>query len=253
MKNLMITILMISGTSFAQTQTTKSIAASQVTLLAKAAVYAEVESFNEAIANDGVVEGYHSRLTQFLVNSGKTNIDPEFMVSKCTLSEENIGAVLSQTLSSEDDALAFRKNGLAAVKSTYNGKVWRLLSAICDRARVRFMDRLSLATENGVALAFSDQVIVETAQILFYPTDFGRASFRKAIAQGFNSLLSGAMVIGAGSGLMGIPVGGMILAVVTVVNGTRGIVSQIHTHNPFGTKLGNEDFAHIHEIKIDLN
>ena len=246
MKYLMMTLLMISS---AEAQT---IGASQITLLAKAAVFTEVESFNNALASDGVVEGYNSRLTQYLVKSGKTSIDPDYMLAKCTLSEENIGAVLSDTLSSEDDALASRKNGLAGVKFTYNGKIWRLLSEVCDRARERFVDRLSSATENGIPLAFNDQMIKETTQILFYPTDIGRATFGKAIAQTFNTLLSGAMVFGATNAFLGIPVGGMVLAVVTAVNGTKMTIAQLGAKNPFLKKLRSEDLNHLREIKIDL-
>jgi len=247
MKYLVLSLLMFSS---AEAQT---IAASQVVLLAKAAVFSEVEFFNAGLASEGRVEGYNPRLTQYLIKSGKTSIDAEYMLSKCTLSEENIGALLSDTLSREDEALASRKNGLASVKGTYNGKVWRLLSEICVRARDHFVERLQVATENGVDLAFKDQTVNETAQILFYPTDFGRATFGKSVSQAFNTLLNGAMVFGAGNAILGIPVGGLVLGVVTFINGVKMTAAQVSAQNPFLKKLRSDELNQFKEIKIDLS
>ena len=248
----LLMMILISETALAQEGDVKSLELSQVALLAKRAVDDEVAEFNSSLTTRGYVEGYSPNLTQYMINSGKARIDPSFMLEKCTLSNENIAAIFSSTLSDEDDALEARKNGLAAIKTTYDGKVWRLLSQVCSRARTRFVNRMDVATENGVALNFSEQVIGETAKVLFYPTDFGRATARKAIAQAFNFLLNGALTIGAGGMLMGIPVGGVILSVVTTVNGARAVGQQLHHHNPFGTRLDSEGLSHLQGIKIDM-
>jgi hypothetical protein len=247
---LKLTMGMMTSTCFAQ-QPVKIMAISQMTQLAQIAVYDEVESFNHSLEENGYAEGYSSRLTDHFLNTGKNRIDSKFMNTKCILTEQNIASIFSSTLSNEDDALEFQKMGLASVKSTYNAKIWRLLSQICTRAQNRFIERLSLATQNGTPLALDDQMIAVTSKIVFYPTLFGQATFRNSVSHAFNTLLAGALVIGAGSAMIGIPAGGMILTIVTLVNGAKAVRAQINTQNPFGTRLINGNLTEFQDIKID--
>lgn len=245
---------LLGSTTWAREQT-KMVSANQVVLLARAAISEEVEALNRGLAlGQPVAEGYRTSLLEYFLKSGKNHIDPAYVMEKCILAEENIRSLFSETLSSQDDALTSRKNSLLSVKGMYGRKVWKLMSKVCVNARQRFIQRLQGVTESGIPLAFTDDVIEDTANLVFFPTNYGRPSLRKSVNTALNLMVSGAMVVGATGALVGIPAGGVVLIVVTLVAGGRGAGFEITgTHHPYLDQLRRLDEANSQEVQIDLN
>jgi len=217
-----LVLIMILSQSAAHAQgPALNYSASQLAMFAQAAVVDEVGELNRAIGFGDEPEDYSSGALRTLIQAGKTSIDPEYVSEKCVFNENDLSSVLSSRLGNGDDSVSMKKNALSSIKNLHGAKVWKLISKICVNARTRFVSRLESATHDGISIPIQDEVIEKTAKLMFYPTDHGRPSLRKSADSAFNALLGGAMVVGATSSLIGIPVGGVSLVVITLAMGAR--------------------------------
>ena len=251
---LLVALVTFSLKAHAQSQDlAASLSGEQLVLIARAAVIDEVTVFNSSLADGTDLDGYRSRMIEYFQDSGKNSIDPTYVSDKCIFSEDNLANLFSDQLSSGDDALSMKKNALATVKSMYGPKIWQLVSAICIHAKDRFVDRLRNGAKNGVPLSMTDDLIDGFARLVFYPTDHGKPSFKKSIDSAFSALLSGAMVVGATGALVGIPVGGVALVVITLAMGARSTGAVlVGQGRPFMPQLKRYDSMKLPELQIDL-
>lgn len=203
---------------------TPLLAVPEVSAVARAAIAAEVRDLNAALADAAAEEStYNPAALAALQAIGKTRVDETYLFEKCVYSPEHLTSLLDDTLSLDDDAAAARRGSLAGMKGLYGARLWKLVARACMSAEERFYERLLQLRSRGVALAMDEMTASQLSRLLFYPTEVGRPSIRRAALSVLGTVLTAAMFIGSTGTLIGLPVGGVILKHVIPVNSLLGL------------------------------
>ncbi len=140
------------------------------------------------------------------------------------MSEKTMTAVLSRTLTQDNDKVGPQIGSLADVKTSYNKTVWKLTSHMCEAAMGRFAVRLSRATSGGALLNLNADTINKIAKLVFFPVAYGKPSFVKDLRGDAMLIFTGGFLAGAVLSLTGASSAGVVISIASL--GTSGITLQ---------------------------
>ena len=258
MKTMMLIMLSLGmnlQSAHAQVEETSPLLSTdQIELVAKGAITDELKTVNEGLSHHANhIDGYTGPQLKAFYKLGKEEISPEYLYDKCVYSEQNLVSLMSTTLTLGDDSVATHKGSLEGVKALYNSKLWRFLSRICVNSEERFVERLHTLTSQGKPVTLSETAITQITKVIFFPTDFGKPSFKKELLTVFNSLLSGAFLVGSTSSLFGLPFAGLILTVSSLINTASGIARSIPVAQAVAGKFGRIELGIHQNVGLELN
>jgi hypothetical protein len=190
-------------------------------VLAKKAILDETSRVNLELQNKNYkIPGYKEKYFKVLTKDlGKNQIDPSFLFSKCIMDTKSIQAVLSKSLTPDSDDLAPRVTSLASVKANYNSQIWKMTSRMCVLSKERFEARLKEITSSGKPVQLHPEAIDNLSKLVFFPTVYGKPSFKGSMYSDFGYLVAACSIIGAASSIFGVGFAGVVISV-AVISGT---------------------------------
>ncbi len=196
--------LILSTNSYAGIDGSLTVDYSLIDAIAKAAIREQLNTLNDDL-EIAELDSNEFRLLRSLLKRGHHRVHPSYLDSKCAFQPENVLALLDQELSEIDDRVPVSAHSLEDIRRIHGKKMWKALSRYCVNSAKNFEKRL---LNKGVS---QDQV-QELSQFIFYPTWNGRPRLRKALFESLQWTISGAMFLGGSFGLIGIPLGKVILS-----------------------------------------
>jgi hypothetical protein len=225
MKTFRLVLTVFMGVFIAANAFAENLGTLDIEALARNAIRTEVETLNASIGNGD--PSIPLRFITGLERQGSDRIAPEYLFGKCMLNGENLISMIDRTLTDADDATKMRENALRGVRMSEGKVIWKLVSRLCERAEERFARRLENLESNGVPIVLSDEARSHLRQVVFFPTENGKPSFRTAAESVLSVALASATFIGTSGVLIGFPIAGKLILSSGMTGSGFGLITRI--------------------------
>ncbi|CAM5998654.1 unnamed protein product [Sphagnum balticum] len=174
-----------------------------LSLLAEGALTSEARTINLLLADKDLDSGpYNKNQLRFLKERvGKTQVSPEFLLTKCTLTQTNLRNLSGHTLDLGSELLIDQVTALKAMEMKWPKPVWKLVAKICERAELGFYARLQRVKVSGVVWSLSPSHIEQIKRLVFYPTELGKDTITHTIMSNLRLAATIGLIVGISTDL----------------------------------------------------
>jgi hypothetical protein len=222
--------------------------------IADASMTAEVNRVNEELAKGNYkIPGYNEKDLKFFADLGKVDFSSDFLANKCIMDDKSVEAILSKHMTRDNDGVTTSIGSLATVEGSYNSKLWHLFSKMCQFSEARFTERLQTLTSNGVPLQLNEAALTNLSGLVFFPTDYGKPSFRKTLDKRLGVAATVGLVAGTIASLAGANFAGVFISLAVISSGSLALKNSLPRAENKLRKLEITNISPDSVLKIDFN
>lgn len=198
--------------------------------IAKASINAEVDDLNQIVASmfsDSLPEdrnGYRARDLKIFKKFHKPDgLRADVLYDICLLTNETISAITSTQITRQNLKVTSNITAVNSLKSSMNGKFFRIAERACRNARTRFIERLQTATQAGASLNLQADCLENVAGVVFFPTDYAKPTMKKTLFRALPFVINGFLIISRVTSIAGIVLDTIWMSITTITSSSFAI------------------------------